>query len=353
MFSSAALLLAFAASFLLVQVSAECTQFSTNGSTAAMYDFYRFYDFRSIPDNIDGDAAAASSYGKSYTATESANGQSKIIEAAPWNSGWNARDWFRPSPKNDTIDMHYKPSRVSISNNTDKSGEHSTYLSLHTTRLSDGSQLAAELDFSEYNATFASIRMSARIHGASGAIAGFFTYHDDTSESDIEISTGGSADEVHYSNQPTTDPDTGVPIDGATFNVSMEAHQPTSTWNNYRLDWVDGRSAWYMNGAQSADTEVNVPDKESMIILSLWSNGGTFSGRMDIGQDAWFDVQWVELLFNTSTSTNTDASGTVCSVESSLGSPTPNASPCLRDLVTECIWWAIGMASTVSFLAFM
>ncbi|CAN9442103.1 unnamed protein product [Alternaria alternata] len=353
MFSSAALLLAFAASFLLVQVSAECTQFSTNGSTAATYDFYRFYDFRNVRDNIDGDAAAASSYGKSYTATESANGQSKIIEAAPWNSGWNARDWFRPSPKNDTIDMHYKPSRVSISNNTDISEEHSTYLTLHTTRLSDGSQLAAELDFAEYNVTFASIRMSARIHGASGAIAGFFTYHDDTSESDIEIPTGGSADEVHYSNQPTTDPDTGVPIDGATFNVSMEAHQPTSTWNNYRLDWVDGRSAWYMNGVQSADTEVNVPDKESMIILSLWSNGGTFSGRMDVGQDAWFDVQWVELLFNTSANASPDTSGTVCSVESSLGSPTPNASPCLRDLVAECIWWVIGMASTVSFMAFM
>ncbi|CAN9456787.1 unnamed protein product [Alternaria alternata] len=331
MFCSAALLLAFAASVLLVQVSAKCTQFSTNGSTAATYDFYRFYDFRNIRDNIDGDAAAASSYGKSYTATESANGQSKIIEAAPWNSGWNARDWFRPSPKNDTINMHYKPSRVSI----------------------NGSQLAAELDFAEYNVTFASIRMSARIHGASGAIAGFFTYHDDTSESDIEIPTGGSADEAHYSNQPTTDPDTGVPIDGATFNVSMEAHQPTSAWNNYRLDWVNGRSAWYMNGAQSADTEVNVPEKESMIILSLWSNGGTFSGRMDIGQDAWFDVQWVELLFNTSGSASTDTSGTVCSVESSLGSPTPNASPCLRDLVTECIWWAIGMASTVSFMVFM
>ena len=238
-------------------------------------------------------------------------------------------------------------------NNTDISEEHSTYLTLHTTRLSDGSQLAAELDFAEYNVTFASIRMSARIHGASGAIAGFFTYHDDTSESDIEIPTEGSADEVHYSNQPTTDPDTGVPIDGATFNVSMEAHQPTSTWNNYRLDWVDGRSAWYMNGAQSADTEVNVPDKESMIILSLWSNGGTFSGRMDVGQDAWFDVQWVELLFNTSASASPDTSGTVCSVESSLGSPTPNASPCLRDLVAECIWWVIGMASTVSFMAFM
>jgi hypothetical protein len=115
MFSSVALLLALATSFLIAQVTAECTQFSTNGSTAATYDFYRFYDFRQLRGNIDGDAASASSYGKGYTMTESANGQTKIIEAAPWISGWNARDWFRPSPRDDTVDMHYKPSRVSIS----------------------------------------------------------------------------------------------------------------------------------------------------------------------------------------------------------------------------------------------
>lgn len=210
--------------------------------------------------------------------------------------------------------------------------------------------MAAELDFAEYNVTYASIRMSARINGASGAVAAFFTYHDDTNESDIEIPTGGKADEVHYSNQPTADPDTEDPIDGATFNVSMEAHKPTSDWNNYRLDWVPGKSAWYMNGAQSADTEVNVPDTESMIILSLWSNGGTFSGRMGTGQEAWFDIQWVELLFNTSAIASTEPDGTVCSVESSPGSPVPSASRSLQDLVAGRIWWAIGMASTVSFL---
>jgi len=213
--------------------------------------------------------------------------------------------------------------------------------------------VAAELDFAEYNVTYASIRMSARITGASGAVAAFFTYHDDTSESDIEIPTGLKADEVHYSNQPTTDPDTDAPIDGATFNVSMEDYQPTSDWNNYRLDWVPGKSAWYMNGAQSADTEVNVPDAESMIILSLWSNGGTFSGRMDTGQEAWFDIQWVELLFNTSASTSTDPDGTVCSVESSPGSPVPSASRGFQNLLAGCTWWAIGMASAVSFLVFV
>lgn len=238
---------------------------------------------------------------------------------------------------------------------TERSDDISTFLSLHTMRLPNGTQLASELDFTEYNVTYASMRMSARIHGASGAVAGFFTYHDDINESDIEIPTGGTANELHCSNQPTTDPDTAVPIQDATFNVSMDSHQPTSTWNNYRLDWVPGTSAWYINGVQSAETKVNVPDVESMIILNLWSNGGNFSGRMDTGNEAWFDIQWVELLFNTSTSTSTisEDGETVCSVESSPGSPVPNASPCLRDQITSCIWWVVGMVSTVSFIAYV
>jgi beta-glucanase (GH16 family) len=195
--------------------------------------------------------------------------------------------------------------------------------------------------------------MSARIHGAGGAVAAFFTYHNDTTELDIEIPTGGKADDVHYSNQPTADPDTGDTIDGATFNVSMEDHQPISAWNNYRLDWVPGKSVWYMNGAQSADTDVNVPDTESMIILSLWSNGGTFSGRMDTGQEAWFDIQWVELVFNTSASIRSNPDGTVCSVESSLGSPVPSASSSLQDLNTQCICLVVGMVSVVNFMVFV
>ena len=112
---SSALFLVFAASSLFAQAAAECTRFSTNGSTASTYDFHRFYDFRQLHDDIDGDAASASSYGEGHTDTEAASGQSKILQAAPWVSGWNARDWFRPSPRDDTVDMYYKPSRVSIS----------------------------------------------------------------------------------------------------------------------------------------------------------------------------------------------------------------------------------------------
>lgn len=230
--------------------------------------------------------------------------------------------------------------------------EHFTYLTLQTTRLSNGTQLAAELDFAEHNATFASMRMLARVRGASGAVAGFFTYHNDTAESDIEIPTGDASNQLHCSNQPTTNPDTNVPIQGSTFNVSLQAQQPTSAWNNYRMDWTSGRSVWYVNGKQSADTEVNVPDTESRIILNLWSNGGNFSGRMGAGEEAWFDIQWVELVFNTTASPSLQEKGTACSVEKTPGSPVPSSSLSLRDQASGCIWWMIGMVLTVSLIAF-
>ncbi|KAF1830396.1 concanavalin A-like lectin/glucanase [Decorospora gaudefroyi] len=344
MHASAKLLFAFTVLFSVSKVAAECTRFSTNGSTAATYQFHRFYDFRNLHESL---SRIATSTSLNDAIPNSAS--SKIISAAPWGSGWNARKWFRPAPRKDTVDMQYTPSSISISEVSEPSQEDSTCLSLHTTRLPNGTQLASELQFTEYNVTYASIRMSARIHGVSGAIAGFFTYRNDTAESDIELPTGGAANSVHFSNQPTTNPSTDAPIQGSTFNVSLSADQPTSTWNNYRLDWVKGRSAWYVNGVQSADTEVNVPDAESMIILNLWSNGGNFSGRMDTGGEAWFDIQWVELLFNATAGSEVQYDETACSVESSLGSPVPNASPApCWWLSASRFWWMIGMASVAS-----
>ncbi|EUC29998.1 glycoside hydrolase family 16 protein [Bipolaris zeicola 26-R-13] len=354
MFPTATLLLVFAIPDFLTKVAAEdCTVFSTNGSTAATYDFYRFYDFRNLSESLLGNADTVPDSGEKQSITVASNGQSKIIAASPWSAGWDARHWLRPAAREDTIDMHYTPSSVSISKNNDGSKDSSTYLTLHTTRLPNGTQLASELDFIEHNATYASIRMSARIRGASGAIAGFFTYHNDTAESDIEIPTGGTSNEIHCSNQPTTDPDTAVPIQDATFNVSMEDRKPTSGWNNYRLDWIRGRSAWYVDGKQTADTSVNVPGAESTIILNLWSNGGNFSGRMDIGNEAWFDIQWVELLFNTTSTTVAKSSRTVCSVESSLGSPVPSTSYSIHERASEHLWWVVGLVSIVIFVQSM
>ena len=187
---------------------------------------------------------------------------------------------------------------MTAGNNTEASQDFSTYLTLHTTRLSNSTQLAARLDYKEYNVTQASISLSGRVRGASGAVACFFTYYNDTTESDIEMLTRDPSQQMRYSNQPTTDPLTDEDIGGSTFNRSL-AHQNVSSWNVHRLDWVTGLSAWYVNGDLAAETNVNVPGAASMIIMNMWSNGGSFSGEMEIGEEAWFDVQWVELMFNT------------------------------------------------------
>lgn len=230
-----------------------------------------------------------------------------------------------------------------------------SYLTLHTTRLENGTQLAAELGYKRHPVLHTSMRMSARVRGDYGAIAGFFTYFDDTDESDIEILTRDPPNRVHFSNQPTENPETGVPISGSTFNDSMPGGRKSSDWNTYRLDWVPNRSAWYFNGQQVAQTSVNVPKAASEVTLNLWSNGGRFSSVMKPGGNAYFDIQWVELLFNVSGSSTSRNGGDLCSPENALGSPTPvalrNTSHSTKKKAPKAtLWWVVFFASLVSLI---
>lgn len=170
---------------------------------------------------------------------------------------------------------------------------------------------------------YASIRLLARVRGDPGAVAGIFTYYNDTVESDIEILTQDPATSVEYSNQPTVDADGDV-ISGSNFNTSMAGESTQWTdWNVYRLDWLPGRSAWYVNGQLAASTRVHVPGDESMVIVNMWSDGGSWSGSMSVGAEAELQVQWIEMVFNMP---NADASsrrgkGLVCSVDEVVGTP--------------------------------
>lgn len=58
-----------------------------------------------------------------------------------------------------------------------------------------------------------------------------------------------------------------------------------------------------------------------MITINMWSNGGAFSQEMEKGAEAWFDVQWIELMFNVGSSSTAKREGEICSSESSLGNP--------------------------------
>lgn len=200
---------------------------------------------------------------------------------------------------------------------------------------------------------YASIRVMARVRGKSGAVAGIFTYYNDTVESDIEILTQDSTtSSVEYSNQPTVDAG-GDLIPGSNFNTSMKKKNKSSDsssssttqtwtdWNVYRLDWLPGRSAWYVNGEMAANTRVNVPggaaaDESMEVVVNMWSDGGAWSGNMSVGDEAELQIQWIEMVFNMpDADADADASSPsrgkkkgvviVCSVDEVVGTPVRRA----------------------------
>ena len=120
----------------------------------------------------------------------------------------------------------------------------------------------------------------------------------------------------HGSNQPTYDGQER-PIPDTSFNISMttnNAGKSREEWNTYRLDWIPGQSSFYLNGVQLAQTGKNVPFEESRLIISMFGNGGSWSGPMEVGMDATLEVQWIQFAFN-STSASPGSDGVICNID--------------------------------------
>jgi beta-glucanase (GH16 family) len=170
-----------------------------------------------------------------------------------------------------------------------------TYLTLRTTRLPTF-QSTAEIENEQKNLLYASLRFRARIVGAPGAVAGLFTYFDDTNESDVEILTSDPPTKYRFTNQPATRKGDDVP--GASIAPS---NLPSwNDWRTHRIDWLPGMSRWYVDGQFIAQNNYSVPRKPSGLVLNMWSDGGVWSGNMSVGASAELQVQWVQVVFNTS-----------------------------------------------------
>jgi len=126
-----------------------------------------------------------------------------------------------------------------------------------------------------------------------------FIYYDDNNESDIEILTSDPSTHIRYSNQPTVDKG-GNLIAAASNDVTLPKDTDWTAWNEHRIDWLPGQSAWYINGVSVVNMTYGVPKKPSSLTLNVWSDGGIWSGNMSVGDEAYLQVQWVEMVFNTS-----------------------------------------------------
>jgi len=129
---------------------------------------------------------------------------------------------------------------------------------------------------------------------------GFFTYYSATEESDIEILTRDPTDRIRYSNQLDFNYKTGNDVVGASTDLALPSTFHWTQWLEYRLDWHDGISRWYINDELLLNKTKNVPTHPSGLIVNLWGDGGEWSGNMTVGGQVQLAIEWIEMAFNVS-----------------------------------------------------
>ncbi|KAG6286525.1 hypothetical protein E4U46_004784 [Claviceps purpurea] len=292
----------------------KCTCYLTNGTEPAFYKAHRFFDFRDLTDY-------ASSNGPdvlpSVQDTSSAPPTSSFFTSDLWTSTWQTQSWNNSKPGklngDATILMVNSPNNIYIQatdTHDSASPPSSTYLTLRTSRQRTF-QSSSEFQAVSSAYYYLSLRMLARTTGSPGAVSAVFTYRDaktlpEIQEADMEIVTRGPKNRVQYTNQPsyTTDGSGGGDVIArASRNATLPHGKTWSDWAVYRLDWTPKQSVWYIDGQQVASIAFQVPRDPAGIHVNSWSDGGSWSGNMSVGDQASLQIQWIEMLYNTTEKT--------------------------------------------------
>ncbi|GKU01307.1 xylanase 3 [Fusarium langsethiae] len=217
-------------------------------------------------------------------------------------SNWNNRGSGGVSLSGDaTVFMANSPNNIYIQANDDEGATSDTFLGMRTMRM-PSFQSAAEFEsVSTYH--YVSVRMLARVTGSAGACMALFTYLEgeelaDVQEADIEILTRDPKTRIQYTNQPSYTDD-GDEVPRATRNGTLPKGLEWDDWVVHRLDWTSERSVWYVQGQEVASIEFQTPKDPAQIILNAWSDGGSWSGNMSLGDSAYMQIQWIDMVYNT------------------------------------------------------
>ncbi|EAT85366.1 hypothetical protein HBI56_136450 [Parastagonospora nodorum] len=259
-----------------------------NSDTPQYFQYYRFYDFRNLAGGFD---TAPPLINDTQNASALSTWQPSIFNSDNWISDWGIQNWSKPATDDFPVPLTNSYANIYMGEE-----DNSTFLTLRTSRHNDH-QTAGEIENQQKNLMHVSMRMYGRVVGDPGAVAGFFTFYDDSNESDIEILTRDPKDQTRYTNQPSVDK-SGNEIAAASTGPTNLA--PWDEWQTHRIDWLPKDSFWYLNDKQVAANTYSVPRKPSYLVLNMWGDGGEWSGNMTVGDHAEFQIQWIEMTFNTS-----------------------------------------------------
>ena len=259
---------------------------STTFSNHKRWDFSSMSSYVAVPE-VPSEANAAAS---AYAASE-------YFLSDEWTSFWSTQTWAREETDT-TIFMANSAANVYIA--ADDASPSDTFLVLRTARHSNGLQSAGELQSLSSNLQHMSVRMYARTVGAAGACTAMFTYLDkgkngQVQEADIEFLTKDERSTVHYTNQPVPE-ETDAMYGSATLTYTMP--QAMGEWAEHRIDWTEGLTEWYINGQRTWQSAYNAPIDPTRLMFNSWSNGNSWTGVMEAGQQARLEIKWIEVAYN-------------------------------------------------------
>lgn len=169
-----------------------------------------------------------------------------------------------------------------------------------------GGQTQSPIECGEVQTTFtdilhASVRTRAIFSKVPGTCAGIFFYKNDNQETDIEylsdpksLSNNGAGAPIplQYTNQAI------VAGQDATNSSGPAGDDVTSTIHEYRLDWVPGRTSFYLDGVLQKSFTTNVPDQAGPWLWNHWTNGDRGWSAGPPASESVFRIRDIVMYYN-------------------------------------------------------
>ncbi|THZ45929.1 concanavalin A-like lectin/glucanase [Aureobasidium pullulans] len=135
---------------------------------------------------------------------------------------------------------------------------------------------------------YGSMRTVAKTPNVWGTVSAMFFYSDDNNEADIEIQTGNTT-YAHFTNQDWYG-------DNALSNSSVVA-DTSAAYHEYRIDWVPGRTDYYVDGKLLQTYTKFVPRTSGYWMWNSWTNAGYWTYGPP-AKDAVLHIKSIDVYFN-------------------------------------------------------
>ncbi|KAK5019376.1 concanavalin A-like lectin/glucanase domain-containing protein [Cryomyces antarcticus] len=152
------------------------------------------------------------------------------------------------------------------------------------------------------NIKYASVRTTAIFSSVAGSCHGIFFYANDNQELDIEYLTNSSSTSnpgdgskpMQYTNQPTSTTTNGA------HDTAPSPSDATTVAHEYRMDWVAGKTLFYLDGVLQKVFTVSVPSVPGPWMWNNWANGSPYWSTGPPLSDNIMKISNIVMYYNTS-----------------------------------------------------